>query len=321
MTPAAEALWMNAQRRVAGLQPDVAAALLRAYKIIRDSFTDAELARIIASGNLDRLFLEALNKDLLDRAFIPYRQRLRETVERGFRYAVPELPKAGKIDGVISVAFDHLNPSVIDAIRGLETEAINTLQADVKEVARAFIETGLRDGRSPLAVSRELRSIIGLAPNQLAAVENFRRMLEEGDLEALTRQLRDKRFDGTLRRALGADGSGLSSAQIETMTNAYNRKFIAFNANVNAKTHTFESYKIGQKLAWENADEMGVIPAGYELMRQWIGMADDRERPEHLEMNGTVVPADEPYPSGQSYAGEGDWNCRCTDRYFLRKTA
>lgn len=321
MTPDAQAFWRRAQRRVEGLQTDVAAALLRAYQIIRESFTDAELAHIAKSGNLDRLFVEVLNQDVLDRAFIPYRQKLRQNIERGFRYAVPELPKAGKIDGVVSVMFDHLSPTVIDAIRGLETEAINTLQADVKEVSRAFLENGLRDGRAPIVVARELRSIIGLAPNQLDAVENFRRMLEEGDREALTRQLRDRRFDTVLRRMLGADGPGLSSAQVETMTSAYNRKFVAFNANVNAQTHTFDSYKVGQKLAWEEADEKGVIPVGFILMRQWIGKDDGRERPEHLAMNNEIVPADQPYSNGQSYAGEGDWGCRCTEKFFLRRAA
>jgi uncharacterized protein with gpF-like domain len=40
---------------------------------------------------------------------------------------------------------------------------------------------------------------------------------------------------------------------------------------------------------------------------------DEREREEHVEMEGETVPFDALYSTGQSYAGEGDWNCRCLD--------
>lgn len=319
MTPAERAFWLKANRRVSGLTPEMNAALLRAFAIIRESFSEAEIARIVASGNVENVMRVALSEAVLDRAFIPVRQRIRQTTERGFKFATADLPKKGKIDGEVAVAFDHLSPKVVDAVRELETDAINTLKGEVKEVTRAFVENGLRDGRPPRAVARQLRTVIGLAPNQEVAVQNFERLLRAGDREALTRALRDKRFDATLRRALGANGAGLTDAQIESMTTAYRRKFVAFNANVNAKTHTFDSYKLGQKLSWDQAKESGVIPPGHQVTKTWVHLAgQDHPRLHHQAMHGETVPADQPYSNGDTYAGEGDpWGCHCTDRYSV----
>jgi hypothetical protein len=142
MTPAERAFWMKANRRVSGLTPEMNAALLRAFAIIRDSFSEIEIARIVATGNVEEVIRVALSEAILDRAFIPVRQRIRQTTERGFKYATADLPKKGKIDGVVAVTFDHLSPNVVDAIRSLESDAINTLKGEVKEVTRAFLENG-----------------------------------------------------------------------------------------------------------------------------------------------------------------------------------
>lgn len=321
MTPAEREFWMRAQRRVNGMQPEMHAAILRAFAIIRDSFTDAEIARIVATGNVEAVMRAALSEAVLDRAFIPVRQRIRQNTEHGFKYATADLPKKGRVDGVIAVTFDHLSPDVITAVRELESTAINTLKGEVKETTRAFLENGLRDGKPPTRVARQLRSVIGLAPNQERAVQNFERLLRAGDREALSRQLRDKRFDATLRRALGPSGSGLTEAQVESMATAYRRRFVAHNAKVNAKAHTNDSYKLGQQLSWKRAEEAGVIPPGHEVTKTWVHLAgQENPRPHHERMNGETVRADQPYSNGDMYAGEHDpLECHCIDRYLVRR--
>jgi hypothetical protein len=56
VSAAADRFWLSVQRRVAGLQPDVQAAILRAFKTIRDNLSDADLVKLVEQGGLDRLF-------------------------------------------------------------------------------------------------------------------------------------------------------------------------------------------------------------------------------------------------------------------------
>lgn len=321
MTPLERAALLRAQQRLSRFQPDMTSRLLRAWAIIRESLNEAELARLMQSGLVDRFIREVLSEPDLDRAFLSFRQKLRQTVEESYQLSIRDTPMAGKIAGVPAIAFDHLSPKVIDAIRTLESEALNTLKGDVREVTRAFLENGLRDGKTPKTVARQLRSVIGMAPNQEAAVRNFEKMLRSNDKEALTRALRDKRFDGTINKAFAANG--LTESQIETMTAAYKRKMIAANANLNATTHTRAAYKLGQKLSWQDAGAKGVIPAGFQAVKTWVHYdAQEDPRPHHVAMNGETVPAEQNYSNGDSYAGEGDpWNCRCLDRFSITRVA
>jgi hypothetical protein len=314
-SPAVLAFWQRANRRAMELSPDLAYAILRAFQILRDTLAPTELARIIRAGDIDVVFRDALSNPVLDRAFAPFGERLRSATEKQFKYFTRDLPKAGKVDGVVGVSFDVLNPKVIDAIRALDTKVIQNLQDDVRETVRAYVENGLRDGASPIEIARGLRNVIGLSPTQQEAVRNFRRMLEAGDRTALKRTLRDKRFDKTLERALGADGEGLTAPRVEAMTNAYRRKMLAFNAETNARTASLDAMKLGQRLSWQDAADNGIVD-GDRLMKRWVGVMDDRERPEHVEMEGEEVAFDELFSNGEMVPGDSTYNCRCVAIYF-----
>jgi hypothetical protein len=189
-------------------------------------------------------------------------------------------------------------------VRALDTKVVQTLKSDVVDVVRAHVENGLRDGVNPRVVARELGQVIGLAPNQEAAVRNFRKLLEAGDPEALVRKLRDRRFDSTIRRgALGPE-------QIEKMTEAYRRRMIAFNAETNARTASLDSMRAGQRLSWQSAIDSGIVD-GSRLVKRWSGVLDARERPEHVAMEGETVPFDQPFSNGEMTPGESTYNCRC----------
>jgi hypothetical protein len=228
MTPAERVFWERAQRRAAQLSPELQAALLRAFRIIRESMTEQQFAQLVAFGHADRLIAAALNEAVMDVAFRDVRRRIRMGIDTNVQYFARDLPKGGKVNGQIVIGFDILSPKTIEGIRTLETKVVQTLADDTRAVVKTVVEQGLRDGANPRAIARELRASIGLAPNQEAAVRNFRRMLEAGDREALTRALRDRRFDRTLDRLLGGDG--LSPESIDRQVDAYRKRMVAFNA-------------------------------------------------------------------------------------------
>jgi hypothetical protein len=315
MTPLEALAWRRVQRRAALLAPDLRAALFRAWDAIRASLTEPEIARLIASGRLDVALSQALDEASLDRAFAGLRGAATGGVARASLAVNKELPRVAQVPGI---AFDVLNPKVTDAIRALNTRAVQTLKDDVWEVVRQAVDRGLTAGVGPREVARQLRDVIGLAPNQEQYVANLRRELETGEYaDAARRKMLDQRFNLARLDALSAEAK---AARINTIVDAYRKRAIALNAETVTRTLSLDAQRLGQRLSWQDAIERGVIDPTL-LMRRYSGVMDSRERPEHVALQGEVVAWDAPYSSGQMYAGEGDWNCRCLDIFFVASAA
>lgn len=303
MSPAERLFRQRLERRAALLQPDLQRAIFRAFARIRAQLTPSQLEVFVRTPDVERLFLDVVSESDLERAFEPVRLALRDGVEDAGASAAKDLPGLAR-----GVRFNVLSPVVIDAIRQLDTRVIQTLKDDIREAVRVAVEEGLRAGVNPREVARGLRSVIGLAPNQVQAVANFERMLREGDTEALTRALRDRSFDRKIRRAFAPGGGGLSEADVQRMTSIYRRRMVAFNAETNARTAALDANKLAHQLTWESAVQRGDIDPA-KLWKRWIGVKDDRERPTHLAMEGETVRWDERYSNGQMVPGDDEFNC------------
>jgi hypothetical protein len=309
MTPQERVLFSRIHRRAADLSPEIARAVLRAFQNVRDSLTDAEIIRLVQLGGIERLYQQILSQAVLDVAFAPVRDVTRRAVISSVRYYAKDLPKAGKIDGVVSIGFDVLNPRMIDAVRALDTKVIAGLQQEVRDTVSAYVENGIRDGVGPRTIARSLRSSIGLGPSQLQEVQNYRDALLGQNGRRITDYVkRDKRFDT----------GKMTPERVDKAVAAYTKRRIALNAETTARTAALDAQKEAQRLSWEDAIAKGVVDRD-RLRKRWVGVADDRERPEHRAMNGTVVPFDQPYPlpSGEMIPGSSTYNCRCISRVFV----
>lgn len=302
------ALWALYNRRAARLAPDVAAQVRAAFEQLQASIDPSTLAQLIRDGQFDQL----LSDQFLSHATSALEEQIIEVVRRAAEQTIPELPVAATAPAFGGVAFNTLNPVVVEAIRELNSRVLGRFTDDVRETIRAFVENGIRDGESPLTIARELRQVIGLAPNQLAAVENYRRALEavldgDGSAKALGYALRDKRFDASVRNGK------LTAAKIDTMVDAYRKRMIAFHAETVSRTATLDAYRLGQQLTWQRAIDSGAVDAS-RLTKTWVAVMDSRTRPEHRELNRTTVLFSEPFPNGEMIPGESTYNCRCVSR-------
>lgn len=283
MSPAERTFWLAANKRASRSEPEIAKALLRALQILRDSMSETEFARVIQSGNVEAFIADALAQENLDRAFIPFRRKIREAVDSHVRYFAKSLPGQGKIDGVIAVEFNVLNPRVIDAIRDLDTRVVQAVAPDARAVLRATVEQGLRDGKNPRAIARQAREGIGMAPYQQANLAK-----------------RQAEWSHTL-----------SPDQVEKRAASYTKAAVKINAETNARTASLDAMKEGQRLSWIDAKDKGVIPAGARMTKTWRGVLDTRERPEHRALEGVTVDFESPYPNGEMTPGSSTFNCRC----------
>lgn len=308
MTPAERIFWERANKRAAQLSPELREALLRAFRILRESLTEQQFAQLVAFGQSDRLIAAAMNEKVMDVAFRDVRRRIRMGVEKNVEYFARDLPKGGKVNGTLAIEFNILSEKTIAGIRQLDTKVIGTLQEELRQVVKSVVERGLRAGVNPRAIARELRESIGLAPSQEAAVQRYREGLEAGD-RGLHRELRDRRFDR----------AKLTSERIDLMVDTYRRRFIAFNAETNARTASLDAMKLGQRLSWVDAAEKGIVKLEL-LEKTWRGVKDSRERESHLAMEGETVPFEQPFSNGQIVPGDTEFNCRCVSIVRQRRS-
>ena len=310
MTPANAAHLRTVQARIRKLQPEIARAYLRALKQIAELLTTEELEAVVAGR---RTLTELFSNESLGRAAASYRAAIRNSVQDGARLVLPDLRAAAPR---IAVVFNFLDPRVITAIRALDTAAMATLTANVREVSRAYIENGIRDGKGVPAMARELRSVIGMAPHQERYVDNLARELRELSPRFKDRVLRDKRFDRLIVRAI-KEGKPLPEGKIEQISAAYRRKFTAFNTEVVTRQITLDSFREANRLSWEQAVADGYIDAD-SLVKVWVHSPIVKEpREDHKALDGTSVAYDRQFPGPGS---PGGWGCQCSVRYEVRPT-
>ena len=309
MTTAERRLWLKINRKAVAMTPELHRALLEAFKALANQLTPAQMSEALANPATfaDRVYNDAV----LRRSMAGFRTAVNGAVRESTLWYVAELPGGGIVQGAAAVGFNVLDPRVIEGIRTLDSRVIQTLGVSIREAVRLVIMDGLEKGLPHATMARRIRSIVGLAPNQVRAVIAFRDALESGDFsKALRYQLRDKRFDRTLQR-LKASKGGLAQETIDRMTSAYERKFLAFNAGTNARTASMDAVRLGKHLATQEAIDVGILD-GTKMVSEWIDAGDGRVRPLHQQADGEVVRFGQPFPTtGEIIPGSSTFNCRC----------
>lgn len=314
--------------------PELGREIVRAWDQLSRDLNTAQMAQLIASGQ------GVVDDVLLDTIFAEV-ERLYVT------QSIDNMAWAAKDFGI---AFGTLDPGVIQSIRTLNLKMADSLKDDVREVVRAFVEDGLRDGLNPRTIARRTRNVVGLTEPQLRYIARFengelvgglRFELENNSRAALRRQLGRgliRRPDGTLifnpahaggigvskrdmkllNATLGTDDK-LAAAQVDRIVGQYGKRLTAWHAESIARTATLDSLKNATHQATERAINQGILPTD-RMMSEWVTAGDDRVRDEHVAMAGTIVRFGQRFPNGEVVPGENTFACRCVKRDFLART-
>ena len=142
-------------------------------------------------------------------------------------------------------------------------------------VGRVNRLTGRRDG-----------GIIGLTSQQADWARNYGTELAgvPPNPSALTRKLRDRRFDRTVKRAI-AEGKEIPASTREAMTRNYKNKALRYRANTIAGNEASTALHESQVEAWEQAIDSGVADEN-KVRRFWFTAGDDAVRPHHAAVPG-----------------------------------
>ena len=259
-----------------GAAPNVRARFLAAIKAIRGTVQEAELRAALNSGSLERvLHVLGMDKDLtqFNGAILP---PLTSTVHGTGLAALNATPALAELGGSLRMKLNVVNPKTVQAVRTYGFNLIRQISDDTRDGIRAVVANAMEFGGHPYDQARQIRGLIGLTKNQANTVANFRRLLSEGNADALTRELRDHRFNGTLRQALGADATiKLSPEQINQQVQRYANRMLAARAENIARTETINAARLGTQAAWEQSTESGLLER-HKVRQGWMVTPDDR---------------------------------------------
>lgn len=248
------------------------------------------LGALLQSGQID----EALR---ISDEIAPALAATLETVYTSFGMSAAEVLRSQ-----VDTAFDFstLNPRAVRFLQESRASLIRELSQQQRAATLEILGDSFQRGLAPIEQARRLKQSIGLTSYQGRAVVNYRRALEEGDARALARELRDRRFDSTVRRALSSRGSNrvpLTQEQIDRMVQRYTERFVAFRAETIALTETQAAAGEADAELWKQAVDDGVVDPE-DVVGTWHTAADERVRPSHQFMHLQTRPLGEPFLSG-----------------------
>ena len=233
------------------------------------------------------------------------------------------------------LTFDVTNPRAEATLRGQSGALIR----EVTDEHRGLISDALADrfvtGTNPTDTARDIvgtidprtkrRSggIIGLTRTQADTSRRARARLASGDPaemeKYLNMELRDHRFDPTIRRAI-RDGKPVPARTVVAASRSYNNRMLKFRGNVIGRTETLRALNGGRDEALRQLKDTGAVKDPH-IKRIWDATGDSRTRETHLQADGqTVVGMDEPFSIGgfsMMYPGDPDGpaqesiQCRC----------
>ena len=190
-----------------------------------------------------------------------------------------------------------------------------TLARDI--AGRLNRQTGLREG-----------GIIGLTDSRIQTVERVRDDLNNLSRNYFTRSLRDKRFDGIIRRAIN-DKKPLKQVDVERITARYADRALAHRATTIARNETVNALRAGRREGIEQGIEQGAIGSD-RLTKSWSATLDGMTRSDHAAIDGQSVEGIDgifTLPDGSQLLEPGDGSlgadesqliqCRCYTDYIV----
>lgn len=288
-----------------------------AVRTLRDRFTLDSLATLLEQGR----FEEALAG--LEEAGSLLGNRYGESLSASARNTAAWM-SAEALD--ITVSFDQTNFRAVQRMQANRLRLIREFTSDQRGTLRQAMTRGITEGLNPRDQARLFRDSIGLTRRQEAAVANYGRLLRGQDrldnlpsMQALDRQLRDGRFDRTVRAAVRR-GEPLTEEQVSRMVGRYRERYVRYRSEVIGRTEALRSVHEGSEEMYQQAFEAGQIDPG-KVSRSWTSARDGRVRDTHRSINGQTRLVGERFtsPSGAQlrYPGDPDApaeetvQCRC----------
>lgn len=320
--------------------PILRRAFLASIADVRDNAELDRIVRALEAGDIDGA-LRAVHLD--PASFAPMDLAVTEAYRAGGDFAVAQMPTFADSEGArVVVRFDARNQRAEDWLRQHSSELITAIIDDQRDAIRTSLVDGMTRGENPRTVALDIvgrinprtrvreGGIVGLTAQQERFVANYAAELVSADAamlrNALTRSLRDKRFDSTVRKAIEA-AAPLDPKTAAIMVARYKASMLKLRGETIGRTEAMTALHAGQDAAYDQAIAKGAVKAS-AVEKVWSSAGDNRVRDSHEALDGQRVAKDGVFVSpltGASLRYPGDplapvaetIQCRCVLHYRI----
>ena len=254
--------------RLAGrMEPAMRDAFLAAVRGAAGVVDLEALAGAVASGRMSSVEAQAQ----LGRLPADLRAALQPVLGRTFALGVAAGAEAAGTAAGLTYGFDLVNPESILWVRTHAAKLVTEVGDSTRQAVRDLVEVGVAEGRAPDVLARQIREVLGLRSDQVAAVERFRARLL---------------------------GQGVDADRIAARTAKYADAQLHARALMVARTETIAASNEGQQALWRAAAAAGDL-APSETRRVWVVTRDDRLDEEICEpLDGAEAELGGVFPGG-----------------------
>lgn len=314
--------------------PDIRSAFLASIQDVVDNVILNRVIEAIRVGDLEAAF-GAMGYS--GAAMRPLTAAIERAFEQGGILTGKTFPQyLNTPSGRVVFRFDVRNSRAEKWLREESASLVTRINDDIRQNIRNVMFDGTQAGINPRTVAldiigridpktgKRVGGIIGLTPQQERWVSNTRRDLLALDDRYFSRELRDKRFDSVVRKAI-ASGEPLPRETVERLVTRYKSNALRYRGETIARTEALRSLNQSEYEAVLQARDMGAVNQN-ATKRVWDSAGDSRVRWSHKRLNGQAVGIDEPFvsPSGARMMFPGDTSlgasgdetimCRCRVR-------
>lgn len=279
-------------------EPRIRDAFVAAVRNIADKASLSVIEARLREGDIEGA-IRAVGLDEND--FVGFLESMRGAYGAGGGAVVDTVPAAADAAGAtIKILFNMRSPRAELWLQEKSSTLVREIVADQRETIRGHLVAGMEAGVNPRTSALDLvgrmdkttgkraGGVIGLTSSQEKWQRNYAREVASSDpaelKKALDRGLRDKRFDGAVKRAI-AKGAAIPEATQAKMIAAYRARSLKYRADTIARTETIRALGAAQAEAYEQAIERGQVEEGL-LRKFWLTSEDDRVREEHRQIPG-----------------------------------
>lgn len=293
------------------LSPAVQQAFIASVQKFATSVPLDRLEAAIAANDNGALF-DLLSYDRGD--FSIFDRALADAMAQGGDATAAYFAGMAKAQGanVVKVAFDATAPEATAWLRERSSTLIAEIVEQQREAVRNLLTAATEQGRGVRAVARDIvgtlnratgrreGGVLGLTQAQAGYADNALTELLSGDAGALRnyldRQLRDRRFDAAVHRAI-KDGKPVLMGQAEKMVRFYRSALLKKRGEAVARTEVIAALNEGRAELRQQLVDDGIVRA-QDVLLEWDAANDMDTRPSHAAMDGQTRPMGQPFVSG-----------------------
>lgn len=318
------------EQLISAWSPRLRQAFTQGVYSLRDAAQIAVIVKMLEAGDVDGA-LRAVGLDPL--AFKGFDQAITSAFDSGGSATVAGLPSLVESSGLsLKIGFDARNPRAEQWLKDHSSTMITSIMDDQRNAVRQFLQASLQTGANPKDAAIDLvgrvsadtgkreGGVIGLTATQEAWARNYAQELAQGDAGALTRTLRDKRFDASVKTAI-ASGKPIPADLQAKMVQAYRNRALRYRGQTIGRTEAMTALHQSQQEAMQQAFDKGQVQQQH-VRKIWHSAEDDRVRETHRVLDGESTSFEGVFtsPSGATLRFPGDplapgaetINCRCT---------